>query len=69
MCIWGCVLTPTCGGLNDNGPLKTHIFEYVFPVGGSGWQGLGVALLEEVCSWGRGGAGGGWDLRFQKFTP
>jgi hypothetical protein len=47
-----------CGGLNENDP-ELSLFEYLAPVSGTVWEGLGkVALLEELCHWGRGGEWG-----------
>jgi hypothetical protein len=44
------------GGLNENGPPKTHKKWHYWRCGP---VGVGVALLEEVCHWGRA-------LRLQK---
>lgn len=36
-----------------------HMLECLVPASGTVWEGLGVALLEEVYHW-------GWPLRFRK---
>lgn len=49
-----------CGSLNDNSPKFTRLNTWS-PVGGSVWEGLCIALLEEVYHWGKGS-----EVRFLK---
>lgn len=40
---------PSRGDLNENGPYGLIQLTGWFPTGGIVWEGLGVALLDEVC--------------------